>query len=443
MAGAMVTGMLVATAPATPAFAQPDSDLVPEAGSLSLVPAPDTEFVIGDHRYSGVVDVTARADGLSLVEEVSLDGYLAGIAEVPFSWPEETLQAQAIAARTYLAWTLSLGRSSTAAAYGFDICATDQCQVYAGSGLVDQPDGSRWVAAVTATGGHILVHDGEPAQAMYSSSAGSRTRAIQDIFGAEPKPYLVGTPSPEAEVTPFARWEVAVTTEQFRRIMAAAGHPVGTRIDAMRVHRPPRGEGPSWLVVRGLDRREIPVSDVRAAFNNYGAAFYPATLPARRGDGVSLPQAMPSYTFVVDYTPAPVLGVPSGIPRDEVVGVGRVVFVGEGWGHSVGMSQYGAYAMALGGSTAEQILAHYYNGLEPRPGDDFVPERVRVGLDWGQPVLRFSASGPFEVSGDFAGPDRIQPAGEWRLSWENGLVRLRPADFPLFDPRQTWRLRFR
>ncbi|MET0830944.1 MAG: SpoIID/LytB domain-containing protein, partial [Acidimicrobiia bacterium] len=217
--------MLVATAPAAPAAAQPDGQLVPEAEALTLVPAPGTEFVVDDRRYAGVVDVTAHPDGLALVEEVSLDDYLAGIAEVPFSWPAETLQAQAIAARTYLAWTLTLGRSSTAATYGFDICATDQCQVYAGAGLVDQPDGRRWVDAVAATSGQILVHDGEPAQAMYSSSAGSRTRSIQDIFEAEPKPYLVGAPSPEAEVTPFARWEVGVTTEQFRRIMTAAGYP--------------------------------------------------------------------------------------------------------------------------------------------------------------------------------------------------------------------------
>jgi stage II sporulation protein D len=436
-------GMLVATAPAASSAAQPGGELVPEVEVLTLVPAPGTEFVVDDHRYAGVIDVTAYPDGLALIEEVSLDDYLAGIAEVPFSWPAETLQAQAIAARTYLAWTLTLGRSSTAAAHGFDICATDQCQVYAGAGLVDQPDGARWLDAVAATTGQILIHDGEPAQAMYSSSAGSRTRAIQDIFEAEPKPYLVGAPSPEAEVTPFARWQVDVTTEQFRSIMGAAAHPVGTRIDAIRVQRPARGEGTASVVVRGLDRVVIPVSDIRAAFNTYGAAFYPETLPAPRADGVSLPQAMPSYTFEVEYTPAPVLGLPAGIPRDDVVGVGRVVFVGEGWGHSVGMSQYGAYAMGLDGSTAEEILAHYYNGLEAQPGGDFVPERVRIGLDWGSPVTRFFASGPFEVSGDFAGPDLVLPAGAWRLSWENGLVRLRPADFPLFDPDLTWRIRFR
>ena len=125
---------------------------------------------------------------------------------------------------------------------------------------------------------------------------------------------------------------------------------------------------------------------------------------------------------------------PSGIPRDDLVGVGRVVFVGEGWGHSVGMSQYGAYAMGLDGSTAGEILAHYYNGLEASPGGDFVPERVRVGLDWGVPVLRFTADGPFEVSGDFAGPDLVLPAGAWRLSWENGLIQAPHRRLPALRP---------
>ena len=110
-------------------------DLVPEAGSVTLVPAPGTELVIGDQRYGGALQVTAHPDGLAVVEVVTLDDYLAGIAEVPFSWPAETLQAQAIAARTYLAWTLAQGRSELAAAYGFDIRATDQCHWGGGSDL--------------------------------------------------------------------------------------------------------------------------------------------------------------------------------------------------------------------------------------------------------------------------------------------------------------------
>ncbi|MGI8823496.1 MAG: SpoIID/LytB domain-containing protein [Acidimicrobiia bacterium] len=423
--------------PVGSAAAQPGGELVPESSSVSLIPAPGTEFVIGDHRYAGVLEVSAHGDGLALVEEVGLDGYLAGIAEVPFSWPAATLQAQAVAARTYLAWTLAQGRSSTGTAYGFDICATDQCQVYAGSGLVDQSDGGRWVAAVAATTDQVPFHGREQDQALYSSSAGSRTRPVQDIFGGDPKAYLVGAPSPEAAVTPFARWEVSVDLSQFRRIMAAAGHPIGSRVDTMAVVTPPVGEGTATLVVEGLDRIEIPVADVRSGFNRYGPVFYPAALPARRPDGNRWPQTILSYTFEIGYTPAPILGLPLGIPPEDVLGVGRVTFIGEGWGHSVGMSQYGAYAMGLDGASAGEILAHYYNGLVPENGAGFIPERVRVGLDWGQDILRLVATGPFEASG------LALRAGSWRLTDEGGLVRLRPAEFPEFDADRTWRIRFR
>ncbi len=437
-----VLAVVVAGMGSSVAVAQPEPEPIPDTGSISLVPAPGTEFVVDDDRYRGRLDVTAHDDGLSLVEQVPLDGYLAGIAEVPFSWPQETLRAQAVAARTYLAWTLAGGRSGSGAAYGFDICATDQCQVYAGAGLVDQPDGERWMEAVDATAGQILLFDGAPALALYSSSAGSRTRPVQDIFGGDPKPYLVGAPSPEAEVTPFARWEVSVELGQFRAILAATGYPIGGRVDDITVATPPIGEGTASVVVASgvvgsLDRVVIPVAEIRRGFNRYGPALFPWALPAPRADGLPLPQAIPSYTFTIHYIPPPVRGLPRRLPADDLEGVGRVTFVGEGWGHSVGMSQYGAYALGLRGETAAGILAHFYNGLVPQDGARFVPDQVRVGLDWGEDMLHVVATGPFQASGV------TLDAGDWQLTDQAGLVRLRPADHPVFDPDGIQRLRLR
>ncbi len=60
-----------------------------------------------------------------VVERVQPEDYLLGIQEVPFSWHEEALKTQVVAARTYLAWTLARGRAGSGATYGFDICATD------------------------------------------------------------------------------------------------------------------------------------------------------------------------------------------------------------------------------------------------------------------------------------------------------------------------------
>ena len=111
------------------------------AERLVLVGDEGTEFTFEGRRYRGPIDLTAHADGIAVVETVQLDDYLAGIREVPFSWHEEALAAQAIAARTYLAWTLVRGRTRSGITYDYDICATTTCQVYAGAGVVDREDG--------------------------------------------------------------------------------------------------------------------------------------------------------------------------------------------------------------------------------------------------------------------------------------------------------------
>ncbi|NNC75775.1 MAG: SpoIID/LytB domain-containing protein, partial [Acidimicrobiia bacterium] len=149
---------------------------------VEIIPADGERVVFNGRTYGGALTIDAEAGGLVVTEVVGLDGYLAGIREVPFSWPEEALEAQAVAARTYLAWTLNRGRAGNGARYGFDICATTACQVYAGTGLVDKLSGEPWLDAVAATAGAILVFDGSPAQTLYSSSSGPRTRSVEDIW---------------------------------------------------------------------------------------------------------------------------------------------------------------------------------------------------------------------------------------------------------------------
>ena len=152
--------------------------------------------------------VVASASGLALTETTSVDNYLAGIKEVPFGWPREALAAQVVAARTYLANTLRNGRSERGRRYGYDICASSACQVYVGTGHLGDEAGDRWVEAVTRTAREIITLDGAPILAVYSSSAGSRTMAVQDVWGGAALPYLQPVDSPEEGVSPYASWHV-------------------------------------------------------------------------------------------------------------------------------------------------------------------------------------------------------------------------------------------
>jgi stage II sporulation protein D len=175
-------------------------EVVSESGSL---------LRIGDDYFEGPLVITSSSDGVTVVETLSTEDYLLGIREVPFSWPMEALKAQAVAARTYLAFTLAGGRTTLGRQHGYDICATTACQVYAGRAGLATTDGRRWQQAVSDTAGEILLYQGQPAQAFYSSTSGPRTRESEDIFPVD-VPYLVAVDSP-VESSPFVDWSFSVT----------------------------------------------------------------------------------------------------------------------------------------------------------------------------------------------------------------------------------------
>ncbi|MDJ0952287.1 MAG: SpoIID/LytB domain-containing protein [Acidimicrobiia bacterium] len=407
--------------------------------AVSLTPEAGTTLSLGRGAYEGTLDITSHHAGLAAVEETTIDRYLLGITEVPSSWPDESLAAQAVAARTYLAWTLFRGRSINGTKYDYDICASQFCQVYRGPGGA----ADAWATAVNRTGGEILVYEGSPAQALYSSSAGSRTRSVQDIWGGAGVPYLEAVDSPELAYTPYERWELVVTTDVFQRVFARSGYDFGARIEDVSLRSPGEGNGPESVEVRTEQGvTPIPATRFRAIFNVHGPDLYPGLMPAARPTGGRWPQTVLSYSFEVGYEP-PRPERHRLLPPGETGATGTLTVVGEGWGHGVGMSQWGAMAMASGGSSYESILDHYY-GLEPSDGAGRLPATVRVGLLVEQPAIEVLADGPFVLEAPGFDPVEV-PAGEWVFRRSgSGLVIVGPSgavyDSPLFR-RIRWQPR--
>ena len=419
--GLVVLFVLVGAAPAG-ATVSVDSGVV----DVDLVAQPGTRLVVDDRSFGGHLRFRAVDDGFVVTELVTLDDYLSGIREVPFSWPREALATQVVAARTYLAWTLLGGRSGNAARYEYDICATSACQVYAGVGSSDSEGGDRWLQAVRDTEGEILMYSGRPAQAVYSASAGSRTLANQDVWGGSALPYLQPVDSPEAGVSPFYDWEVELPGQAFVQVLARAGNEVGGELLSVELNRPPEGQGKARLRVVTTDGLiSIPATDLKGIMNRHGADLYPGLLPAWTEAGRRLPQALPSYAFDVAYDADGAGEIPVTLAEllapFEIPDTGVVLLDGEGWGHGVGMSQWGAKAMADAGSDYVEILGHYYGGLEPVDGGPYVPEDLVVGLDFGHGQAVVEATGDFELrlNGVVAG---MMPAGTWILrSFPNGV----------------------
>ncbi|GIU92015.1 MAG: hypothetical protein KatS3mg011_0921 [Acidimicrobiia bacterium] len=392
---------------------------VPAAATerVEFQPADGTLLEVEDRHHAGMVTVSSHPDGLAVTETLPPDLYLLGLREVPYSWPSAALEAQVIAARTYLAWTLQRGRSANGRRYGYDICATAACQVYSGLEGVLGPGGDRWRRAVEATTGLILFHRGRPAQALYSSTTGGRTRSVEDVFiGSEPLPYLRAVESP-GENSPFVSWVFRLDADEMETLLQRAGVLEGSLVDV--ATRPAAdGEGPWMVEIHGSGGvTEVDTWTLRGRLNRAASESMPDRLPARRIDGTGrrYPQTVLSPTYTISRETWWILEDGRAVP------VHRYVVAGRGWGHLVGMSQYGAEAMARRGADAEEILAHYYSGLTPAPGGRFLPEQVTVGLAVGREEISVRPEGPVTVVVD-GEPEAEEVLGTWTIRFDGQMV---------------------
>ncbi|MBX6395527.1 MAG: stage II sporulation protein D [Alicyclobacillaceae bacterium] len=274
-----------------------------------------------------VIRVFRSASGT--VAAVALEEYVTGVvaAEMPADFHLEALKAQAIAARTNAVRALaSAGRGPQ----GADI--TDdhtKDQAYRSPDELRRQWGADFDAryrrvreAVLGTAGQILVYQGKPIEALFFSTSNGYTASAKEVWGRD-LPYLQSVPSPwDADIAPRFTETKAVSF----RDMAAALH-----LDAV-----PASAGSSWIQVLAESPSHritaLRVGDRTVTGNEFRAAL-----------GLN----STSFTWTV-----------SG---------DRVIFRTSGYGHGVGMSQYGAEALARQGKTAEEIVQYYYRGAAVAP----------------------------------------------------------------------------
>lgn len=413
---------------ASPAVAQEDEETVGLYDTILLTPAEGTVLSWADRHYAGQLEVRSSSDGLVVVERVQPEDYLLGIQEVPFSWHEEALKTQVVAARTYLAWTLARGRAGSGAIYGFDICATTACQVYRGLDQVQGANGARWAAAVAATAGEVLLYNDAPAQALYSSTTGGRTRDVRDVFGGNGVPYLTAVESPD-EPSPFVDWSYEIPRSVLEAILHEA-EEIDGRLRGARVRTSADGAG-AWMVELEADgqTRLLTSWAFRGVMNRHGPQVAPDLLPALRPDGKRYPQTVlsPTYTISKEWR------YPDDFRSGFIVVEEIYTISGHGWGHLVGLSQYGALAMAEDGRNYREILGHYYGGLQPQAAGGVLPDEIVVGLDWGETGVVISADGPISVVAD-GGPIAVDVLGTWEFSARAEDVAVHPPEGLGFPP---------
>jgi SpoIID/LytB domain protein len=190
----------------------PSSSALTFAGPVTATPANGGRVGVdprGRH-YRGVLDIAPVPGGLRFVNQVNVETYLRGMGEVRNpSWPAASLQAQAVAARTY---------ALRAMAFGGELCDTQKCQVYIGS----DAEYAAMDKAVAATSGQVLTYGKSLASAVYSANAGGHSASTEEGFGMPGKsyPYLRAAAYPAENLDP---WKVTIALKDIARRLAYGG----------------------------------------------------------------------------------------------------------------------------------------------------------------------------------------------------------------------------
>ena len=260
-----------------------------------------------------------RDDGT--VSTLTMSDYLWRVvaAEMPASFEPEALKAQAVTARTYTLYKMQNGPVSNHP--DADVCTditccqayVDPAQAAANWGDAAPKYTDKIAAAVSATDGQAILYQGAPIDAVFFSSAAGRTLDAVEVWGSD-VPYLTGVDSPEGDEVPGYHSTVQVPLADFRAAIAAQ-YPAADL----------SGDPAGWF---GTDGDELTVG---------GAAVKRARLRSL----FDLRSA--NFTVSADGE--------------------NVTFSVTGYGHGVGMSQYGANALAKAGEGYADILKHYYTGV--------------------------------------------------------------------------------
>ena len=272
------------------------------------------------------------------VESMALDQYLRGVVrgEMPASFELEALKAQAAAERTYVYYQLAAGRKE--AHPDADVCTDPGC---CSAWLSEEAAREKWgedfagwesriEEAVAATDGQTALYDGQPILAVFHSSSAGKTAEAGDVWSGD-VPYLRSVDSPEGEETVPNYYSAAEFTAAEAKTLLAQAHPELTF----------SGGPDKWFgAVERDDSGRVSTVEVCGA--------------PLRGVEVRRIFSLRSACFTID------------------AAAERVTFRVTGYGHGVGMSQYGANELARQGKTWQEILMWYYADITVGPAPETV-----------------------------------------------------------------------
>ena len=265
--------------------------------------------------YRGTIEIVPFEKGLLVIDELPLEDYLVGLinCEISSQWPIEAIKAQAVIARSYALFQMEARKNAP-----FHLESSVMDQVYDGCDIED----SRAARGVRETAGEVLTFDDRIIQAFYHSNCGGHTEASENVWGY-PLPYLQGVTCKYCLTSGAVKWEQAIPLKKLESQLKSSGYQISRLTDLVPGRRNRSGRLSDLVLVSAKGSQTVPATAFRKAI------------------GYSV---IKSTNFDVK------------ISGDDAI------FSGVGYGHGVGLCQWGAKQRAEDGFDYREILTYYYPG---------------------------------------------------------------------------------
>lgn len=330
---------------------------------------------INNKKYRGSV-LFKRSDNnnMTVINRVGLDEYLYGVVpkEMSGGWPIEALKAQAIACKNYA--IMNMGKYKK---YGFDLTDDTFSQAYGGYDL-EHPNSNR---AVDETRGQIMVYNGRVISALYHSNSGGKTEDSENVWSNKVS-YLRGVEDKYSLGYPRDNWSVTMTKEDIKSKLLKDNVDIGTITD-IKIEELSRNDRVIKLKFIGSSGEKEYTKNSARSILKLDSNYY-SIVKGRDSGGNDVfyiystdkNEEKRSLSNMYAITSDGVKDISNntniylmGNNDTRQLNLGSIVsdeytINGHGWGHGVGMSQWGAKSMAEQGFSYEDILKHYYTGIE-------------------------------------------------------------------------------
>ncbi len=276
----------------------------PQKGEILI--SSDKPIKIGKRSYRGKISFRINNKNLDIINNVEIEDYLKGVVpkELSAEYPLEALKAQAITSRSFAIANINKNKSK-----GYNLDDTTSCQVYFGF----EAEKERSNKAVDETKGMYAMYDGKVANTIFGASSGGRTAEVSEVWGGKQIPYLISFDDSQFSSHP---WTVTINKNDLNK-------KLGKEVYSLSIKDFDSSGRVKSLLINNSD--EMKGTKFR---NLLGNVKFKSTLFTIEDAGDSF------------------------------------VFKGQGYGHGVGLSQYGAVQMAKQGYKAEEIMKYYFKGVE-------------------------------------------------------------------------------